>query len=154
NDGSAAAPPRRAPAPTALSSPPAALAPGARAVRAVPQIPRVLCARGAGTRARRHHALLERVEGAVPAAAAAGIDRAPRPVGLGPARARVDGGQRPDGKQDQGDAHHFHGESPDPDTSCNATSPVREEEDVAFGASPERRLPPSPGLADAARGAR
>src|SRR5262245_16428239 len=117
NDGSAGgckAPPTRAPAPTALSSPPAALARGAWAVRPVPQIPRVLCARGAGARARRHHALLERVEGAVPAAAAAGIDRAPRLIGFGSARARVDGGQGGDREQQHdGDADRFHDEPPD-----------------------------------------
>ena len=55
------------------------------AILAVPQIPWVLHARAAGAGAARHHALLERAEGAGQAvvAAAAAVLHAPGPVGDG-----------------------------------------------------------------------
>src|SRR6478672_11773725 len=74
------------------SSPrPAALARGAGAVRAVPQVPRILHARTAGAGARRHHALFERAESAAPGAAAAGVLHTPGAIGFGAARAGIDG---------------------------------------------------------------
>src|SRR5262245_47480263 len=75
------------------SARPPALAGGARTVRPVPQIPRVLHTRSAGAGACRHHALLERGEAAVPGlATAAGIHRAPWAVDLRDARTHVDQG--------------------------------------------------------------
>src|SRR3954463_12558672 len=83
------------------SSPrPTALARGAGAVRAVPQVPRVLHARTAGAGTRSHHALFERGESAAPGAAAARVLHAPGAIGFGAARAGIDDGQRANGEQD------------------------------------------------------
>src|SRR6185503_9152511 len=82
------------------------------AMFAIPQIPRILHARAAGAGAARHHALLERAEGAGQAvvAAATAVLHAPGPVGYGGSRARIDLG---------GGCNREHGESgTDHDHDC------------------------------------
>src|SRR5262245_13546119 len=83
------------------SSPrPPALAGGSCAARAVGRVPRVLHARAAGARGRRHHALLQRVEDAGIGAIAAGIHYAPGAIGFGAAWPRINRRQRTKGEQD------------------------------------------------------
>src|SRR5512133_375612 len=110
------APPAAAPAPvesefgvarerrrsrTSISPGPATLTRGGRsaAALAVPQVPRILHAIGAGA-TRRQHALVVRGEGAARAAAARTLVLdAPGAIDFGNARTRIDGGQRADREQ-------------------------------------------------------
>ena len=83
-------------------------------ILAVPEIPRVLHARAAGAGAARHHALLERAEGAGQAVVttAAAVLHAPGPVGDGGSRARIDRGGGGNRKQGESGADHDHGYAP------------------------------------------
>ena len=88
---------------------------------AVPQIPGVLHARAAGAGAARHHALLERAEGAGQAvvAAAAAVLHAPGPVGDGGSGAHIDRGGGGDRKQGESSADHDHGYPPNTAHPCH-----------------------------------
>ena len=81
----------------------------AAAILQVPGILNAICARAA----RRHHALLERVEGATRGA----ISRTlvldtPRPVNFGRGRTRINRDERREDKHDQRGVDRFHGEPP------------------------------------------
>src|SRR3954469_4253365 len=91
------------------------------AMFAVPQIPRVLHARAAGAGAARHHALLERAEGAGQAvvAAAAAVLHAPGPVGDGSSWTRIDRGGGGDRKQGESGADHDRGYPPNTAHPCH-----------------------------------
>src|SRR5262245_3809166 len=83
-------------------------------VFAIGQIPWILDAEAAGAGTGRHHALLERCEGATrgAVAAAALVLDAPGPVDFGGSRANIDRSQGRERKQGEGGAHHHHGYPP------------------------------------------
>jgi hypothetical protein len=78
----------------------------------VAHIPRVLHARAASARGRRHHALSERGEGAGVGAVAAGIHHAPWPVDFGAGRSGIDHNADRERKQSESSADRDYGYLP------------------------------------------